>query len=381
MPDKISSHPLQNLGFYLLLSLSSSVIGITILAYMWFQAAPKVEATEHQLTHMNMDRDNWIAKLAQTTKDDVPHCAYVATGVFLQSLSFHSLNDVHISGYIWQKVPIAPNCPLQAKAGFYFPDAIEGSAQLNDVNQKVQDDETLTAWFFETTLRQQFDYSQYPLDQQTVKLRILSDDFDGKTILIPDFNAYNDSGMANIYGVQRDIVLSDWLIAATFFDVKTASYHSNFGYPTATAAQSPELHFNLVLKRNNAFVVNVLPALAVAVLLFAVLLTISRKPSNLAFNSFSIKLVIGFISALCVVVVLFQLNTRAKFPAQSIVYIEYFYLLLYIEMIVVLLCSVVVKAPLNVQRKLAPYNFLLPKLLYWPSLLLVMVIISFLALF
>ena len=187
--------------------------------------------------------------------------------------------------------------------------------------------------------------------------------------------------MANIYGVQRDIVLSDWLIAATFFDVKTASYHSNFGYPTATAAQSPELHFNLVLKRNNAFVVNVLPALAVAVLLFAVLLTISRKPSNLAFNSFSIKLVIGFISALCVVVVLFQLNTRAKFPAQSIVYIEYFYLLLYIEMIVVLLCSVVVKAPLNVQRKLAPYNFLLPKLLYWPSLLLVMVIISFLALF
>ncbi|MBZ9610084.1 hypothetical protein [Rheinheimera maricola] len=330
---------------------------------------------------MNMDRDSWIAKLAQTTKDDVPHCAYVATGVFLQSLSFHSLNDVHISGYIWQKVPIAPDCPLQAKAGFYFPDAIEGSAQLNDVNQKVRDDETLTAWFFETTLRQKFDYNQYPLDQQTVKLRILSDDFYGKTILIPDFNAYNNSGMASIYGVESDMLPGDWLIAETFFDFKTASYHSNLGYPSATAEQSPELHFNLVLKRNNAFVVNFLPALAVAVLLFAVLLTISRKRRTLAFNSFSIKLVIGAISALCVVVLLLQLNTRAKFATQSIVYIEYFYLLLYIAIIVVLLCSFVVKAPLDVQRKLAPHNFVLAKLLYWPSLLLAMAIISFLALF
>lgn len=383
MPEKTSSRLMQNFRFYLLLSLGSSVLGIIAVAWMWYLADKAFVPTEHQLLTMSMARENLKAKLALAGKDSIPECGQVATGVYLQSLNFHSANDVHISGYIWQKVPITPDCPVQAKAGFYFPEAVEGANELRKKYEYVQGNETLHGWIFETTVRQPFDYSKYPLDHQTVWLRILSNDFDGYSTLIPDLDAYPDTGIKSYFGLDSDIVLGDWLIDETFFDFKTATYHTNFGYQTATTELNPELHFNVVLKRKfiNAFVVNLIPMLTVAALLFAVLLTISRKRSTLAFNGFSIMSVIGTISALFFVVILSHVNTRTKFPAQSIVYIEYFYLLLYIAMILVVLCSFIFNAPLNVQRKLVMHDFMLPKLIYWPSLLLAMLLISYWALF
>lgn len=353
---------MQNFRLYLLLSLVSTLICVLALAWMWYQADKAFEPTEHQLLTMEMARDNLKAKLALASKDSVPECAQVATGVYLQSLNFLSANDVHISGYIWQKVPITPDCPVQVKAGFYFPEAVEGANQLQKKYEYVQGNETLHGWIFETTVRQPFDYSKYPLDHQMVWMRILSNDFDGHRTLIPDLAAYPDTGIKSYFGLDSDIVLGDWLIDETFFDYKTATYHTNFGYQTATTELNPELHFNVVLKRKfiNAFVVNLIPMLTVAALLFAVLMTISRKRSTLAFNGFSIMSVIGTISALFFVVILSHVSTRTKFPAQSIVYIEYFYLLLYIAMILVVICSFIFNAPLSVQRKLVMHDFCYP---------------------
>ena len=50
-------------------------------------------------------------------------------------------------------------------------------------------------------------------------------------------------------------------------------------------------------------------------------------------------------------------------------------------MILVVLCSFIFNASVNVQRKLVMHDFMLPKLIYWPSLLLAMVLISYWALF
>lgn len=383
MPEKTSSRLIQNFRFYLMLSLFSTLLGVLVLAWMWYQADRAFIPAKHQLVNMDMARDDLKAKLAQADKEDIPPCAQVPTGVYLQSLNFHSANDVHISGYIWQKVPIAPECPVQAKAGFYFPETVEGTYELHKKYEYIQGNETLHGWIFETIVRQPFDYSKYPLDHQTVWLRILSNDFDGYSTLIPDLDAYPNTDIKSYFGLDSDIVLGDWLIDETFFDYKTAVYHTNFGYQTATTEHNPELHFNVVLKRKfiNAFVVNLIPMFTVAALLFAVLMTISRKRSTLAFNGFSIMSVIGTISALFFVVILSHVNTRTNFPAQSIVYIEYFYLLLYIAMILVVLCSFIFNAPVSVQRKLVMHDFMLPKLIYWPSLLLAMVLISYWALF
>ncbi|SEI13807.1 hypothetical protein SAMN05660691_04128 [Rheinheimera pacifica] len=50
-------------------------------------------------------------------------------------------------------------------------------------------------------------------------------------------------------------------------------------------------------------------------------------------------------------------------------------------MILAVWYSFIVNAPVNVQRKLVMHDFMLPKLIYWPNLLLAMVIISYWALF
>ncbi len=374
---------MQNFRFYLRLSIFSTLFGVLALASMWYQADKAFQPTELQLTSVSMARDNQNDKLTLAGNDNVPKCAQVATGVYLQSLNVHSTNDIHISGYIWQKVPIAPDCPLQAKAGFNFPEAVEGASEFRKENETIQDNQILHRWYFAATLRQTFDYSKYPLDHQTVSLRILSSDVDGQSILIPDLAAYPDTSMNSYLGLDSDIVLADWLIEETFFDFKTTTYHTNFGYQAVAAEKIPELHFNVALKRKfkNALMINLIPVFTVAILLFTALPTIGRERNTPTFQDFSIKAVIGTMSALLLVVVLLHANIRAKFPAQSIVYIEYFYLLLYTALILVALCSFVFFTPANLQHNLVRHNFMLAKLIYWPSLILAMVIVSYWVLF
>ncbi len=258
----------------------------------------------------------------------------IPTGVFIQSLVFNSSSDVNLTGYVWQKYPQN----FEYQKGVIFPEEIHSNDTIlrrEYADTVVHDGETydLIGWYFDVTVRQSFDYRRYPLDFLTIWLRIWPADFENDTriLLVPDFASYRDS-TANSFGLDADIVQGEWDITESFFSYQRIPYDTTFGYPArAEGDLYQEFFFNLGADRKfiNAFVINLVPLLVVAVLLFAAVMTISNDKEQAGLFGSSTSGVIGTCSALFFVVLLSHIQVRSMFAGSGLVYIEYFYLVMY----------------------------------------------------
>jgi hypothetical protein len=140
------------------------------------------------------------------------------------------------------------------------------------------------------------------------------------------------TGVSDVFGIEKNIVLGTWERKLTYFDYRLASYDTDFGIANYIGQEGfPELHYNFVVKRKfeNAFIVYLLPLFLVAVLLFAALLTVSQNDELSNRFGFNTSGFIGASSALFFVVLLAHIQLREQFAGASIVYIEYFYILMY----------------------------------------------------
>jgi hypothetical protein len=134
----------------------------------------------------------------------------------------------------------------------------------------------------------------------------------------------------------------------------------------------PELYYSFVVKRifENAFIVYLLPLLLVWMLLFAALLTISKDTHLSERHGFNTSRVIAATSTLFFVVMLEHIQLREEVAGATIVYIEYFYIIMYI---------VLVSATANTYffaTQAAPWltfihyeDNIIPQLAYWPIIL------------
>ena len=237
-------------------------------------------------------------------------------------------------------------------------------------------------WYFEATLRQPFDYTDYPFDHKTVWVRLWPKDFHRDIVLVPDLAAYQRTGVQDVFGIEEEIVLDTWQRENTYFDYKPADYDTDFGIRAYVRQDGfPELHYNVVIKRKfeNAFIVHMVPLFVVAALLFGALMTVTAQKDLAARHGYSTSNVIGTCSVLFFVALLAHVHLREQFAGSGIVYMEYFYFMMYF-----LLLGVSVNTYLFSTRA-APWLWivhykdnLIPKAAFWPVLLACMVAITFL---
>lgn len=314
----------------------------------------------------------------------------IPTGVFLQSLKFNNATEVNITGYIWQKYnkSVFANIPedQDVPVGFILPEAVDSGDNIEPqqaYRRSINDTEEVIGWYFESTLKQRFNYQKYPLDHKTVWIRIWGKDFARSNVLVPDLKAYQSTQPGDAFGFDNSIVLGDWEVEETFFDFKTPTYDMDFGLGKPLS-ETPELYFNVVLRREflGAFIVNLVPLLISAILLFATLLTITAKEGQADIFGFNTSGVLGVCSALFFVVLLAHIQIRQEFPGSGIIYIEYFYLAMYTALL-----GVAVDAYLfthdkySEQFKFISYeDNIIPKLIFWPTLLGASAFYSFLVL-
>ncbi|HEY5718259.1 MAG TPA: hypothetical protein VIS52_07150, partial [Motiliproteus sp.] len=264
-----------------------------------------------------------------------------------------------------------------------------GSTTLREAYRQhgTQDgiDYELIGWYFDVTVRQSFDYGNYPLDFLTVWLRLWSQEMaeDERVMFVPDFAAYADSGKAT-FGLDQDIVQGEWLIDETFFSFNGIPYDTDFGFFTQVQeTRYSEFFINIGMQRKflNAFVINLVPLLIVALLLFAQLMTVTAREPLAGRFDFSAGSAIATCSALFFVVLLAHIQVRQQFASSGLVYIEYFYLVMY---------GIILFAALNAylfardQEERVHFitwrDNLLPKLAFWPTLLGAMALISWIQL-
>ena len=301
----------------------------------------------------------------------------IPTGIFVQSLKFVSASEVNITGYIWQRY--ADNLdpaivPGVGQAGFVLPEQVDTGAEPVEAYRYTDpDSNSLTiGWYFESTLKQQFEYDTYPFDHKMVWVRLWPRDFSKNIVLVPDFNAYRATGVNDVFGIEQSIVLGTWLRKDTFFNYRSYSYTTNFGVPYIGLEGFPELHYNVVINRRvqNALITHLLPVSLVAALLFGALLTFSRDPELSNRHGFNTTGVIAACSALFFVVMIAHIQLREQFSGSGIVYMEYFYFVMYIMLVTVsVFAYVFAKQDIHRFAILQAEDGVAFKLVYWPILL------------
>lgn len=299
---------------------------------------------------------------------------FVPTGLFIQSIEFLNATNIAISGYIWQRYP--KDYEEVIEHGIIFPEATETA--ITEAYEREEGNEIVKGWYFETTLRETFDYSVYPFDKQLLWIRLWHKDFTNNITLIPDFKSFDSLNPSTLPGVERDFVLSEWNLSRAFFDIRVNKYNSNFGNTHFTSHdKSPELYFNIELSRSilNPFIGHLFPLAVVLLMLYALVLTISRQESSVAITGFNVSTVIAACSALFFILLIMHVQLRDELAVNTIVYMEYFYLVSYITILMVTVNAVLLLQDTPMQV-LAFKDNLIPKLIYWPILLVWIFIIT-----
>ncbi|MFK5971511.1 MAG: hypothetical protein QM487_15530 [Candidatus Marithrix sp.] len=295
----------------------------------------------------------------------------IPTGIYIQSLEFETSNDVRLTGITWQRFSpekhdktIAPE-----ERGVVFADAVSFTIQ-EAYRKKVGNDEVI-GWKFDVTLRQSFEYKTYPFDHKTIWVQLWSNTFNRNVILIPDFASYKSTGLEDTFGIDEGIVLGTWSREETFFDYRIASYDTTFGvgkYPE-TDRKFANLTYNVVLKRKfqNAFIINFVPLFVVGMLLFALVMMVSNDPKKTSKFGSSTAGIIGSCSSLFFVVMLSHIQLRSSFSAAGVVFMEYFYFLMYVMILLVALNTFLFSVGWSSRWGFIPYkDNLIPKIIFWP---------------
>lgn len=358
-----------------------SVLFLLAISSIWAYVTNSYDPNLGQL-ETEEEVNNYLARLQIENAINLPKSKNrIPTGIFLQSLKFNNSSEVNLTGYVWQTqaTSFCQGDLSKVPVGFIFPEAIESGNNIAPrltYCEPINDGREVIGWYFETTLKQRFEYSKYPFDHKTVWVRLWSSSFGQKELLVPDLSAYADTREGSTFGYDKDIVLGHWRLIETFFDYKLNSYNSDFGvFDGGKIDAYPELYFNVVIERHflNSFVVYILPLSIIACLVFASVMMITKDPERASSFGFSASGVIGVCSGLFFVVLVSQVQIRREFAGTKVVYIEFFYPVMYVTFLAVSVNSYLFALPNpgnNRILNLIEYeDNLLPKVLYWPLLL------------
>ena len=304
---------------------------------------------------------------------------FIPTGLYIESVQFKGPYNVQVSGYVWQRY--ADDLPRGIDKGFAMPEA--EYARVEEVYRAQQGGEELIGWSFKATLREQFDYDRYPLDRQQIWILLWHADFGQNVYLEPDLGAYTSLDPAALSGVDTDFVLENWHLEESFFSYRANRYNTDFGVRGYVADErQPELYFNVSIQRHllSAVVSRMVVPLVILIQLFVIVMVIGTDRDRL--EQFGVRPggVIFTCAAFFFAVLVAQNSLRGEVQAGGLVYLESLYILTYFVILAVAINSVLLVAKPNL-KLFRRYDNLWTEILYWPTILLALVVITFLTFF
>jgi hypothetical protein len=350
---------------------------------MWvraYTAAPAPAPADTVVTSQD-EVTRYLAALMPAPERGSEPPVFIPTGLYIESIQFKGPYNVQVSGYVWQRY--ADDLPkgLVPKgdvAGFVMPEA--QYARFFKVYQAQQGNEELIGWSFFATLREQFDYREYPLDRQQIWIELWHSDFERKVYLAPDLEGYTSLNPAALPALDKDLVLEDWDFQESYFSYRAARYNSSFGIQGYVPAQrAPELRYIISIKRHllSALISRMVVPIVILIQLFVIVMVIGTKEKRL--EQFGVRPgeVIFTCAAFFFATLVAHNSLRGDLKAHGLVYLESLYILTYFVILAVAINSVLLVALPNL-KLFRDYDNLWAKVLYWPTILLAMVVITFL---
>ena len=356
-----------------------SLAFLIVLCSIWFSVytAPPTPNPADTVVTTPDEATRYLEALIPAPKPGEEPLVFIPTGMYIESLKFTGPYNVLVSGYIWQRY--ANDLPLKGlDKGFVLPEA--EYVRSSEVYRAQQGNEELIGWAFQATLREQFDYDRYPLDRNQIWLQLWHKDFERNVYLAPDLGAYTSLDPDTLPGLDSDIVLENWDIQQSFFSYRANRYNANFGIQGYVAdIEQPELYYNISIKRDlvSALISRLIVPVVILIQLFVIVMVIGRDNKRL--EQFGVRpgAVIFTCAAFFFAVLVAQNSLRTELEAQGFVYLESLYLLTYVVILAVAVNSVLLAAQPDL-KLFREYDNLWAEISYWPSILLAMIVITFL---
>jgi hypothetical protein len=175
-------------------------------------------------------------------------------------------------------------------------------------------------------------------------------------------------------------VLENWNIQQSFFSYRANRYNANFGIHGYVADQmQPELYYNISMKRHllSALVSRMIVPIVILIQLFVIVIVIGRDSKRLELFGVRPGAIIFTCAAFFFAVLVAQNSLRTELKATGFVYLESLYLLTYLVILAVAINSVLLVAQPNL-RLFRDYDNIWAEVAYWPTILLTMIVITFL---
>jgi hypothetical protein len=357
-----------------------SLAGLIALASMWVPAytappapepADAVMTTPHEVTR-------YLAALVPAHQRGSEPAMAIPTGLYLEAVQFHGPYNVKVAGYIWQRY--ANDLPRDLDKGVVMPEA--DYSRIEEVSRERQGNEEVIGWSFKATLREQFDYREYPLDRQQIWIQLWPKDFERNVYLAADLGAYSSLSPATLPGADKNLVLEGWDLQQSFFSYRAARYSADFGIQGYIPNQrQPELYYSVLIKRHlvSALISRVIVPLVILIQLFVIVMVIGRDRERL--DLFGVKPggIIFTCAAYFFAVLVAHNAVRGDLQAHGLVYLESLYFLTYFVILAVAINSVLLVSHPN-HKLFRDYDNLWAEVLYWPTIVLTLVVITLLTL-
>ena len=382
---RLADQHLMSTSIFVSFVLFAGVAGLWIIAEYY----PKqIDNNELKVMSTNILEDFEDKQRQAAEEIHMNEPIFIKTGVYLQSVEFEGANNVNISGYVWQHYK--KDLHKGIHRGFILPEA--GTPYIKQVyreivnptdpdcdvnNESLRNCEELIGWYVYGTLRQEFDYSLFPLDSQQVWLRMWHREFEKNIILVPDLDSYALPNPKLTPGIQQGFVLPGWKLEESWFSFKNQTFNTNFGSNKAHGLKiKPELLYNVNIQRKflNPFVTRIIPVVLISILMFLIVLISTKSSKAAEWLGFTASDVVLGLSALFFVVGINHTDLRQSLQSSNIMYFEYFYFVIYVMLLYVAVSSIyIAKHEVIAGRD----ENLITKLVYWPALSLVLFIITF----
>jgi len=344
-----------------------SLISVALIIFAWVLTARIDEQTGVNITSQS-ELNRYIQSIDRPP-DTFTGPLEIPTGVMVQALKFPDPTSITVNGYIWQRYDVDSD----VQRGFSLLDQIGEEATIEEIQREVIDGEEVIVWYVGVSLRQRYDTSQFPFDRRDITIRMLPADLQADAILTPDLAAYNFTNPATRPGMDPQANINNWSLERSRFSYLVQPNLTTFGLPTTDRnGQIHELRFSIQAHRIylGPFIAYLLPGMIAMIMTFAYLLSGRRVGDNDEIVS-----ALNYSAALFFVVAVIHTALRDQIAAIGITYMEYVYILLYVAIIAVA-GNVFVVARFPEWGVVRYRDNLMPKVLYWPVLAGVMLVVT-----
>jgi hypothetical protein len=360
-----------------------SILFVSGIGFIWHLTLNKpVEADLKEDSYIITDKS--VLKKFMRIQDSIHLTMHeklpdpIPTGTFIENIEFVNANTLGLSGFVWQKLDSVTRKTFNE--GVFFPETAPDAEALSieEIYREEENGTLSIGWYFRVAIRQKLEFKPYPFDRQIINLRLWQKDGITETaFLIPDIDAYTFTNPSMAPGIVEDIPLRGWKLKGSYYDFEKMNYNTTFGVRNNFANNARyELNFNIVTERKflGPFITNFIPLIVISLLLFTIVVSSSKKDKNQSFG-FTGFGVLEVCAAFFFVVILAHIDLRNLLGVQEIIYLDYFYFLIYIKILIYAVNSILFTKYENIWLVQFRDN-LFPILLYWPVYLLVAFLIT-----